>query len=245
MMMPDVLRYAADAYLKNIKMVSFFSIPFLLAFLIPLLAPTPTYVALGATFLRTGSMYIDLTYADVAVIVVSFLLSLFLVSFAIVSINLLIKSQRTFTNIKTEVLEGIEKYTLTVFWLYLTAWVLELIVNLVGYEYGVNELLTPLFGLLISLPLFYAPTAIVIDEQSPFRALWSSIQMIRSQFGYFLLWVVIGMAALSLVDVLFILVRDLVPFARYLVLVVNALVVLPFLIMLQVQIYLTKYTILK
>ena len=243
--MVDVLHYAVDSYFKNIKMVSFFSIPFLLAFLIPLLAPTPTYVSLGATFLRTGSMYVDLTSVDVAIIVLSFLVSLFLVSFAMVAINLLIKSQRTFTNIRTEIMEGLEKYTLTVFWLYLTAWVLCFVVNLIGYEYGMNEWLTPLFSLIVALPLFYAPTAIVIDEQRPYLAMKSSLLMLRKQFMYFLLIIVLGIAALSLIDALLILLRGVVPFARYFVLVANALFILPFLIMLQVQVYLTKYTILK
>lgn len=241
----DVLRYAVESYLKNVKAVSFFSVPFLLAFLIPMLAPMPTYVAFGGTFLRTGSMYVDLTGFDVAVIVVSFLVSLFLVSFAIVAINLLIKSQRTFTNIKTEILQGIEKYTLSVFWLYLTAWILSFVVNLIGYEYGMNTWLTPLFSIIISLPLFYAPTAIVIDEQRPYLAMKSSLSVVFRQLPYFLLIILIGVAALSLADVLFIALRGIVPYARYLVLVVNALLILPFLVMLQVQVYLTKYTILK
>lgn len=243
--MVDVLKLTASAYLQNWKMVVFFSVPFLLAFLIPLLAPTPTYSTLGAAFLRTGSMYVDLTGFDVAIIVAAFLVSLFLVAFAIVGLNLLIKSQRTFTNIKTEVLEGIERYVITIFWIYLTAWVLMLLVNLVGYEFGVNQWLSPIFGLLISLPLFYAPTAIVIDEQRPFRAMESSLSMIRKRFTLFLLWIILGIAVLSFIDVAFIFLKGIIPYPRYLLLVVNALVVLPFLIMLQVQIYLTKYTILK
>lgn len=241
----DVLKYTANAYLKNVKMVSFFSLPFLLAVLIPLLAPTPTYVALGGTFLRTGSMYVDLTGLDIAVIVVSFLVSLFLVSFAIVAINLLIKSQRTFTNIRTEVLEGIEKYTLTVFWLYLTAFIIGLIAILIGYEYGVSTWLSPLVAFLVSLPLFYAPTAIVIDEQRPLVAMRTSLFMIARRAEMFVLWIVIGIAALSLVDIIFLLLHSYLPYARYLVLIANALLILPFLIMMQVQIYLTKYTILK
>lgn len=243
--MVDALRYSVESYVKNVKMVSFFSLPFLLAFLIPLFSPTPTYVALGGTFLRTGSMYVDLTSFDVAIIVLSFLVSLFLVSFAIVAINLLIKSQRTFTNIRTEIMQGIERYTLNVFWLYLTAWVLCFVVNLLGYEYGVNEWLTPLFSLLVSLPLFYAPTAIVIDEQRPWQAMKGSVMVVFKRFPYFLLIVALGVAALSLVDALFIALHTVIPYARYLVLVANALFILPFLIMMQVQVYLTKYTILK
>jgi len=243
--MVDVLQYTANAYIDNVKLVSFFSLPFLLAFLIPLLAPTPTYVTLGGTFLRTGSMYVDLSGVDIAIIVASFLISLFLVSFAIVAINLLIKSQRTFTNIRTEVIEGIEKYTITVFWMYLTAWIIMLIANLVSYEFSMNEWVTPIAGLLISLPLFYAPTAIVIDEQRPIVAMRTSLSVIKSRIGMFLLWVVIGIAALSIIDLAFIYLHNIVPFARYFVLILNSLFILPFLIMMQVQVYLTKYTILK
>lgn len=243
--MPDVLRYTVDAYFKNIKMVSFFSLLFLLAFLIPLLSPTPTYLAMGATYLRTGSMYIDLTMFDVGVIVFSFILSLFLISFTIVAINLLIKSQRTLTSIRKEVLEGVEKYTVNVFWLYLTAWILCFIVNLVAYDYGVNEFVTPLFALIISLPLFYAPTAMVIDEQRPITAMKTSLFMIRRRFKYFIMWLIFGIALLSLTDAIFILLEDVIPFSQFLVLVINSMIVLPFLIMLQVQIYLTKYTILR
>jgi len=241
----DVLKYASEAYANNIKMVLFFSLPFLLAFLIPVLSPMPTFTAVGANFLRTGSMYIDLTSFDIAVIFLSFIISMFLISFAIVSINLIIKSQRTFTNIKKEVLDGIEKYVVSVFWLYTTAWVLILIVNLFSYEWNLNELVTPVFALAISLPIFYAPTAIVIDEQRPIRAMLTSLGIIKKQFGLFIMWVLIGAAALSVIDFLFILVQGIIPYAYLIPLTINALIILPFLIMLQVQIYLTKYTILK
>lgn len=241
----DVVKYASEAYASNIKLVLFFSLPFLLAFLIPVFSPMPTFTAVGASFLRTGSMYVDLTSFDIAIIVLSFLVSMFLISFAIVSINLIIKSQRTFTNIKKEVLDGIEKYVVSVFWLYTTAWILILIVNLFSYEWNLNEFITPIFAFLISLPLFYAPTAMVIDEQRPIRAMATSLEMIKRQFGLFILWLIIGSAALSLIDFIFILIQAYIPYATLIPLTLNALFVLPFLIMLQVQIYLTKYTILK
>jgi len=243
--MVDVLKLAANAYIRNWRIVSFFSIPFFLAFLIQILVPTPTYVAMGATFLRTGSMYVDLTTFDLALIVASFLISLLLVSFAVVAINLVIKSQRTFTNIRKEVMDGLEKYVVNVFWLYLSAWALMLIVNLIGYEFELNSWLMPAFGLLISLPLFYAPTAMVIDEYRPVVAMRASLGMIKRQPLMFLTWLIIGIAALTLLDVIFIALAGFIPYARYFVLIANSFFVLPFLIMLQVQIYLTKYTILK
>lgn len=243
--MPDTLQLAANAYFDNVKLVSFFSVPFLLAFLIPLLVPTPTYVALGASFLRTGSMYVDISMLEAAAIVASFMLSLFLVSFAVVAINIVIKSQRTFTSIQSAVINGIGKYVLSVFWLYLTAWAIMLIFNLVGYEFGVNNWLTPIVGLAVSLPLFYAPTAIVIDDQPPFYAVKASLNMVAKKFGLFVMWIVLAIASISAVDIIFIALGNSLPYSRFLVLTVNSLFILPFLIMYQVQIYLTKYTILK
>ncbi|MDD5317309.1 MAG: hypothetical protein PHF51_01095 [Candidatus ainarchaeum sp.] len=243
--MADTLKLTADAYFDNVQIVSFFSIPFLLAFAIPLLSPMPTYLALGATFLRTGSMYVDLTMLDAAVIVAAFLLSLFLVSFAIVAINLVIKSQRTFTSVKKEVINSIGKYVLNVFWLYLTAWALLLIVDLVGYEFALNNWFLPVAGIIVSAPLFFAPAAIVIDEQAPFQALKTSVAVIGKQPKLVLLWLLLAIASISAIDLLFMNLRAVIPFTQVLVLVANSLFIMPFLVMYQTQIYLTKYTILR
>ncbi|MEM3555929.1 MAG: hypothetical protein QXF56_04395 [Candidatus Micrarchaeia archaeon] len=241
----EVIDYSIDAFKKNFRIVLFFSIPFLLAFAIPLLSPMPTYVSIGATFLRTGSMFIDLTYFDIALIFLSSLASLFLISFATVAINLVIKSQRTLTNIRTEVIEGIEKYTITIFFLYTLFLLLSLIVLLLSYEYGVEGLATPLFSFFVSLLLFYVPAGIVIDELKPTEAMRMSLYMIKNKFALFLLWLVIGFILLTAVDIVFIILSGAIPWGRYVVLVLNSLFIMPFLIILQTQMYLTKYTILK
>ncbi|MCX6776871.1 MAG: hypothetical protein NTY73_02805 [Candidatus Micrarchaeota archaeon] len=242
----EVIEYSIEAFRKNAKLVLFFSVPFLLAFAIPLLSPMPTYVSMGATFLRTGSMFVDLTYFDIGLIFVSSLASLFLVSFAIVSINLVIKSQRTMTNIRMEVIEGIEKYTMTIFLLYSIALVLSLVVLLVSYEYQVEGLTTPLFSFLISLVLFYVPAAIVIDELRLTEAMRMSLYMIKNKFMLFLLWLVLGFVILTVLDAGSVFLASLhFTWSRYVMLVLNSLIVLPFLVILQTQMYLTKYTILK
>lgn len=252
-----MIQHSIEAFGKNAKLVLFFSVPFLLAFAIPLLSPMPTYVSLGATFLRTGSMFIDLTYFDVGLIFISSLASLFLISFAIVSINIIIKSQRTMTNVRTEVIEGIEKYTMTIFLLYTITLVLSLAVLLLFHEYQLDDLATPLFSFVVSLPLFYAPAAVVIDELRPLEAMKMSLYMIRKKFLLFVLWLIVGFLLLSVIDEFFIvimpLVDELLPLSTpylwtwgaYVALVLNSMLVMPFLVILQTQSYLTKYTILK
>ena len=74
-MAENIVAHSFEAYLKNIKLISFFAIPSLLAFFIPTLVNTPVFAALGGTFLRTGSIP-DLQAADFGVILLALLSSL-------------------------------------------------------------------------------------------------------------------------------------------------------------------------
>ena len=241
-MAENILSYAFKAYRENIKLISFFSIPALIAFLIPLLVNTPVFSAMGGTFLRTGSIP-DMTPAELGIVIVALLACLYLVSFAIVNINIVIKSQRTGTSIKNEVMKGITGYTLNVFMLFLLGTIALLIVQLLTFEMGTQGWLAPALSFIVWLPLFYAPAALVIDEMRPFRAAEKSFKMVFSKLPYFLLWLAISFVLLSALDLLFL---NVLPHkvGSLAVLVINSLVLMPFLIVLQTQIYMSKYTIL-
>jgi hypothetical protein len=120
-------------------------------------------------------------------------------------------------------------------------------VLLVSYEYQVEGLTTPLFSFLISLVLFYVPAAIVIDELRPTEAMRMSLYMIKNKFVLFLLWLILGFVILTVLDVAFVFLATSfkLNWTRYVMLVLNSLIVMPFLVILQTQMYLTKYTILK
>jgi hypothetical protein len=100
-------------------------------------------------------------------------------------------------------------------------------------------------SLIASLGLFYAPAAIVIDDMRPFRAVQASYRHIMKKPMLFLLWLAIALIALIALDAFFIMLKNSIPFARYILLIINSLVLVPFLIVLQTQSYLTKYSILK
>ena len=136
-MAENILSYSFKAYRGNIKLISFFSIPALIAFLIPLQVNTPVFSAMGGSFLRTGSIP-DMTAAELGIVIVALLACLYLVSFAIVNINIVIKSQRTGNSIKNEVVKGITGYTLNVFLLFLLGTIALLIVQLLTFEMGVQ-----------------------------------------------------------------------------------------------------------
>ncbi|MEM3031150.1 MAG: hypothetical protein QXH27_05450 [Candidatus Micrarchaeia archaeon] len=237
-----VLGHSVTAYFRNIRWILLFSVSFLLALAIPFLSPVPSYIALGGTFLRTGSIP-QLAPLDVVVIALSFLASLFLLSFATVSINLVIKSQRTLTNVRSEVAHGIEKYAIGVFVLYLIAWPLLFLIGLASYEVRLERAATPLASFLLYTLLFYVPTAMVIDEVKPGRAFEVSLRMLFGKPVLFAAWLAIGFLLLSLVSLASLSLFPH-PLAQYIALVINSLVVLPFLTVMQTQMYLTKYTLL-
>ena len=241
-MAENILSYAFKAYRENVRLISFFSIPALFALLIPLLLNTPVFAALGGTFLRTGSIP-DMTASDLGIVIAVLLVSMYLVSFAIVNINIVIKSQRSGTSVKKEVLRGVTGYTFNVFLLFLLGTVALLIIQLLTFETSVQGWLAPLLSLIVWLPLFYAPAALVIDEMRPFRAAEKSFKMVFSKFPYFLLWLAIAFVLLSALDFVFL---GALPhkIGSLAVLILNSMVLMPFLIVLQTEIYLSKYTIL-
>ncbi len=240
----EVIDHTFKALGMNLKWIIFFSIPFLLAFFIPMLSPMPTYVAVGGSFLRTGSIP-EMNQFELGLVIFASALSLFFISLAMVSINIIIKHNRTLTKIPKEVIEGIENYVFVLFWVLVTAELFYFVVYLLSYEYGVQEIVGPLVSLIVSLCLFYTPAAIVIDDLRPFRAIQASLRHIYRKPTLFLLWIAIALVALVALDAVFIMLKGSLPFARYILLIVNSLVLMPFLIVLQTQAYLTKYAILK
>ena len=241
----DVLGHSVNAYMKNLKLMLFFSVPALLALLIPLASPLPTYIAVGGTYLRTSSMP-ELTGFDIAFMVIAFLASLFLISFATAAICIIVKSQRTLTHIRREVIGGIEKYVLNIFWIFLTAELLYIIVGMLAYEWQVQGWLNPLATLVGSLFLVYAPAALVIDDMRPFRAVEASFNSVKRRPELFLLWVAVAVVSLSIVEILaLVLLRENHKLAQLIVLVLNSLFIFPFLMVLQTQIYMAKYPLAK
>ncbi|MEM2963539.1 MAG: hypothetical protein QXW70_04100 [Candidatus Anstonellales archaeon] len=239
----SLFEYTFKSYISGIRLILFFSLPFLIAFFIPLFVQTPTYIALGGTFLRTGSIP-DLKGTEIAIMIFSFLASLFLFSFGIVNINLIIKSQRTGAPIKREVIEGIGKYTINVFWIFLTFELLLIIIQLLTSETPFS-FLAPLFVFVMSIPVFYVGPALVIDEVRPWRALENSTWMVIRKFPLFLLWIILAFALNSIINFILFLIPGFSQYSPYIALIINSLLVMPFLLVLQSQIYITKYTIIR
>ncbi|MEM3399582.1 MAG: hypothetical protein QXP42_01995 [Candidatus Micrarchaeia archaeon] len=242
-MVRALFRNTLNSVMRNFRLIAFFSVPFLIAFLIPMLSPMPSFVAIGGTFLRFSSIPTDTSTADAIIISVFFLASLFLMCFAVVNINVVVKSERTITNIRREVIDGIGKYTTKLLLIYLTAQLACLAADLLFYEYNMHRTLGTLFSTIVYAALIFVPPALVIDDLRPFRAIEMSVKMLIKKFPLFLLWVLIGIILLTLLDLILMLIKPFFFYTQLLLLVINSLFIVPFLVVLLAHIYMGKYTI--
>jgi hypothetical protein len=240
----NVLKYTVDTYLSNIRLILLFSLAFVIAFLIPVFASFPTYSDAGAIFIRTASLFVNLNIINTAVIVVAVLFSLLFLSFAIVAINIVVKHSRTHTKIKKEVMEGLEKYTAKVFVVLLISTFIVLAVNVLSYSKGYSQILTAVAGLVITPFVFYAPASIVIDDNRTSRAITSSLKYFISRFDYSILWLVIAIILLTLFDFIFIAIGGPM-LSSYLMLAFDSIFILPFLVLLQSELYMKRFRLLS
>jgi hypothetical protein len=242
--MTNVLEYTAEAYAKHISTILLFSIAFIIALIIPILVPLPSFADIGAVFIRTSSIFVNLTPINVAIITASLLFSLLFLSFAIVSINLIVKHSRTHSRVRREVIDGIEKYIGRVFVALLFYTAIVAAASLIGYLFGIAGILAAVVGLVVSPFFFYSPSSIVIDEKGVIRSLYSSAAFFFKRFDYVLLWLFIGIVAITIFDFIFITISGTL-ISRYAMLVFDSFFVLPFLAMLQSECYMKRFALLK
>ena len=242
--MLNVLRHAFNTYFANIYLILFSSISFILAFIIPVFAAFPTYNDAGAVFLRISSVYQNLNPFNTAVIVVSTLFSLLFLSFAIVAINIVVKHSRTQTKIRSEVIRGIERYTSRVFVILFIATIVIMLAEILSYGTGHSSIIAAVVALLITPFVFYAPSSIVIDDSKLYRSIGASLKFFTKRFDYFLLWLVIAIVLITLFDFIFIAVTGTL-LSRYIMLIFSSLFILPFLVLLQGELYMSRFKLLK
>lgn len=242
--MRTVFGHAISTYFSNIYLILLSSISFIIAFLIPAFASFPTYNDAGAVLLRTGSVFLNLNPFNTAVIVVAVFFSLLFLSFAMVAINIVVKHSRTQTTIKSAVIRGIEKYTSKVFIILLIATVIIVLANILSYNSGYAGVVTALVALVITPFVFYAPSSIVIDDSKLVRSVRASLKFFTSRFDYFIAWLVIAIVLITVFDFIFITVSG-TALSGYAMLIFSSLFILPFLVLLQGELYMSRFKLLK
>jgi hypothetical protein len=240
----NVLTRTWNTYRANLGLVLLSAVALIISFLIPVFAALPTFNDLGGVFLRTSSIYLNLNIFNSAVIIVAFLFSLIFISFALVMINVVVKHSRTRTKIKTAVLNSLEKYTGIVFVTLLIYAIIVFAANILTYNTGYSAPITAIVALILTPLIFYAPSSIVIDEKGLFRAMKASMSFFFKQFDYFIIWLIVAILLFTVLDFVFIHAFGTVA-SRYVMLIVSSVFVLPFLMLMQGEMYLNRFGLLK
>ncbi len=244
--MSSVILDSFDVYKENIKLVLIFSIPFLIAFAIPLFAPLPTYMSAGAIFLRSASIFVNgnIDFVSLSVITVATIFSLLFLSFAFVLISLIVKAKRTRSKIGRRAFLNIESYIGKVFTIFLAYTILLLLVNVFGYSVGMSAQLTAIVGFIVFTLLFYAPSAAVVDDKKIVRSIKDSITLLVHEPQYFVGWLVLLTISISVVDYICIYLFS-TPNSSYAVLIINSLLILPYFIIFQAEAYMSRFRLLR
>ncbi len=240
----NIIKYASEIYVEHLPLILLFSISFIIAFLIPAFASFPTYNDIGAIFLRLASILTNLNPLTTAIITFSTLLSLLFLSFAIVAINVIVKHSRTHTRIRKEVMDGLEKYTSKVFVVLLIYTIIVVFLDVIAFTMGFSEAYSAIITIIFLPFFFYAPASIVVDEKGLVRAMQQSLSFFFKRLDYVLLWFVVGIILLSVFDFIFIGIGG-TTLSRYLILIFNSLFIMPFLVLLQSQAYMSRFPMLK
>ncbi len=237
--MMRVFNYSVEFYLKRLNLLILFSLPFIVAFLIPVFVAAPNYLALGGVFLRTGSIS-DLSILDVIITAVAYAISLFLIADTIINVNLVVRSKRTLTQISSEVFSSIRTHAMRVFYIYTLMLLLFFIFQLLTYENPLQSWIYPLFTFIVSFLLFFVPSAVVIDNSDTPSSIRRSANAALKKPHFVFMWIVIALVSISAVKLFGDLIFPGWP-SEFFVLLVNSLIILPFLIVLQTQMYMEKY----
>jgi hypothetical protein len=234
-----IFGYALEFYLRRVAIVALFSIPFLIAVLIATLVAAPTFLAAGGLFIRTGSIP-ELSIFDIILTILGYAIAVFIISNTIVNINILVRSRRTMTETTSEMVSAMGKHGTRIFYIITLVLLIQFILQLTLYDNVYKSWIYPaVLGVLWFFLSFSFP-AVVIDNARTADAIACSFSFATRKpllvlkwmlAGFILILFSYGLAFLTLSP----------PYSAYLILLLNSIVFLPFLLILQTQIYMEKY----
>ncbi len=231
--------YAIEDYKANIKSVLIFTIPFLISLLISIGFSHLTFLAIGGEFLRIGNIpFISLF--ELAMLFISVGIALYLIAFAFTGISLVVKEGRI-SKIRNVLFEEIFWHRLNkVFLFQYFIFLLIFLIQLLIYVLSLPSFIFLILSFFITYIFFFVPYAIVIDDYDLSVAIHKSLVFLIKQPLLPLIWAIIGSLMIVVFAILFMTFFDY-SIARYLVLLINAFFIAPFLIVYGAHLYLRKY----
>ncbi len=242
-----IFGYSWDFYRSRLQYITVFSIPLFIVWFILLVVQAPTYTAVGAPHLRTGS-FPDLTDKplDIIIIIAGYLIGAVIVAETIININLLIKSKRMLTNPSSEILAGLGKYAFSITSYLVILFLISAVTQLLTFEKPGQSILFPLIVFVFSFALFFTPPAIVIDDEPTLSAMRHSFNLAQRKPLLVFAWVLFATVLLTLLGFFFVQLSVIPePFASFIYVALHVLFVVPFMLILQTQMYIEKYPLAK
>jgi hypothetical protein len=123
--------------------------------------------------------------------------------------------------------------------------VVETLILIYVLATGAPEIPVLIFSFLASIGLFYVAPAVVLEEKKPAPAFISSYRHVLKKPLHFIMWLAVAFILLAIVSLLSFSLFSEAGVRQGFIVLVNSLVVLPFLFILQAQMYLAKYTIVR
>ncbi len=234
----EIINQISKQYKINLWFILLTSFTFLISLFLPLLMPTPTYLALGAVEIRFSQL-IHIGGINALITILIYTVSLFVFSVALANINLIAKSQRTLTEIPKEIMRSITTYAWRIWFIYTIVMLIAYVIVVVAY--GTPWLpLAYLIGFILFFITFFVPPAIVIEQCDIPDALSISIHYSLKFWKWIFAWVITGCLILVLFEaVLFFVLPS--TWMKFVIPIVNALIILPLMTLAQTEIYLKRY----
>ncbi len=239
--------YSWEYYKNKLNYIIAFSIPLFVAWIILIAVQAPTYTAVGAPHLRTGSIP-DLTENpfDILIIIIGYVLAAVIVAETIVNLNLLIKSKRMLTNPSTEIRAGLGKYAFSITAFLVVLFLISAVAQLLTFERFGQSVVYPFIVFVSSFFLFFTIPAIVIDDEDMFSAIRHSIDLAKRKPMLIFSWVVFATILLTFLGLIFVQSNIIPePFSSFIFIALHVLFISPFLLILQTQMYVEKYPLAK
>ena len=233
-------------YTENIREILLvFSIPAVLSYVVLLLINKSTFPAFGGSFLRTIDIY-GLPITDLLFLGIVYLISTYLISDAVANINVLIKKERTYKTLTKDIMSTIGTYALRMTIVSVFIILMVVLGQILTINLSNGEIIYAIYLLVLGMLFFYAPPAIIIDNMSPLQSLIYSVKIIGKgyHFNLAVVWMLIGFVSLSVLDAIILLFLTY-PLAEFLIILVNAITIYPFLFVLQTHMYMDKYPLTK
>ncbi len=235
------LKSSIDVYLQSLDLVLIVGFILLVtsALLLHLL-PEYIYLSTFGIFIRISKLT-EIDLFQMFLIILFYLITMFIYSLVFVVLTLATKEYRTEQIPKEAFIKNIKHSLPEVYMFFIFWFLLQLSISIYGYVYSFDSWVLSIIIFLISYILILIPYAIVIEEVNFEKAIKKIYLFRKELLIYPLIYGIIATLA-NLITIFLINIVLPLEVIRWLMLLINVFLFLPFLIILGANLYFNKFT---